>query len=120
VNCPGKPLRKVLDPQVEAHWRDQQTYPDTPQTLRGAAEIVEFGEQYGRTWVDLAAEPLGFIEAPGDRVLASVSQSGRGRESGVPIVIHFFEVFTIRDGKVRRIEFFRHRADALEAAGLSE
>ena len=41
-------------------------------------------------------------------------------ESGVPIVIHFFQLWTIRDGKVRRIEYFRHRADALEAAGLSE
>jgi ketosteroid isomerase-like protein len=59
-------------------------------------------------------------EAPDDRVLASMSQSGRGRESGVPIVIHFFEVFTIRDGKVRKMEIFRHHADALEAAGLSE
>jgi ketosteroid isomerase-like protein len=113
-------LAEVLDPQVEAHWRDQQTYPDTPQNLRGVPELLEFGEQYGTTWIDLAAEPLEFIEAPRDRVLASISQSGRGRESGVPIVIHFFEVFTIRDGKVRQIEFFRHRADAVEAAGLSE
>jgi hypothetical protein len=44
-------LAEVRDPQVEAHWRDQQTYPDTPQNLRGAPEILEFGEQYGRTWV---------------------------------------------------------------------
>jgi ketosteroid isomerase-like protein len=113
-------LTEVFDPQVEAHWRDQQTYPDIPQDLRGAPKLLEFGEQYRSTWVDLAAEPLEFIEAPGDRVVASISQSGRGRESGVPIVIHFFEVFTIRDGKLREIEFFRHRADALEAAGLSE
>jgi ketosteroid isomerase-like protein len=113
-------LSEVLDPQVEAHWRDQQTYPDTPQNLRGGPELLEFGEQYGRTWVDLAAEPLEFIEARGNRVVASITQSGRGRESGVPIVIHFFEVFTIREGKVRQIEFFRHRADALEAAGLRE
>ena len=42
------------------------------------------------------------------------------RESGVPISIHFFQVCTIRDGKVRRIEYFRHRVDALEAAGLRE
>jgi hypothetical protein len=46
-----------------------------------------------------------------------VAEAGNG---GVPIVIHFFEVFTIRDGRLREIEFFRHRADALEAAGLSE
>jgi len=35
-------------------------------------------------------------------------------------VIHFFQLSTIRDGKVSKIEYFRHRADALEAAGLRE
>ncbi len=50
----------------------------------------------------------------------SFAKGGRGRQSGVPIEIHFFELATIRDGKVRQIEYFRHRADALEAAGLSE
>jgi hypothetical protein len=35
-------------------------------------------------------------------------------------VLHFFELLTIRDGKLRKMEFFRHRTDALEAAGLSE
>jgi ketosteroid isomerase-like protein len=111
-------LAEFLDPQVEAHWRDQQTYPDTPQNLRGIPAILDFSEQYRRTWADLAAEPLELIEAPRDRVVASISQSGRGRESGVPIEIHFFEVFTIRAGKVREMEFFRHRTDAMEAAGL--
>jgi ketosteroid isomerase-like protein len=113
-------LAELLDPQTELHWRDQQTYPDTPQHLRGAPEVIGFWEQTRGGWVDLTLELLELIEAPEDRVLAFIRQSGRGRESGVPIVIHFFEVFTIRDGKVRRAEFFRHRADALEAAGLRE
>jgi ketosteroid isomerase-like protein len=65
-------------------------------------------------------EPLEFIEAPDDRVLISIRQTSRGRQSGVPIEYHYFQLFTIRDGKVRKVEFFRHRADALEAAGLSE
>jgi ketosteroid isomerase-like protein len=55
-----------------------------------------------------------------EAVLCFVRQAGRGRQSGVPVEIHFFEVFTIRDEKVRKAEFFRHRADALEAAGVSE
>jgi ketosteroid isomerase-like protein len=58
--------------------------------------------------------------APRDRVLTLIRQTGRGRQSGVPIEYHYFELFTIRDGKVLQIEFFRHRADALEAAGLRE
>jgi hypothetical protein len=43
-----------------------------------------------------------------------------GREGGVPIVFHYFFVCTIREGTVRNLDLFRHRADALEAAGLSE
>jgi ketosteroid isomerase-like protein len=74
--------------------------------------------QFRDGWVDLLAEPLEVSEAPGDRVLALIRQSGRGRESGVPISIHYFGVWTFRAGKVRRVGYFRHRADALEAAGL--
>jgi hypothetical protein len=32
----------------------------------------------------------------------------------------FFEVLTIRDRKVCKIEYFRHGIEALEAAGLRE
>jgi ketosteroid isomerase-like protein len=109
-----------LDPQCEVHWRDRQTYPDTPQDLRGVPEIVAFSEQFRAGWVDLSQEPLECIDAPDDRMLVLIRQGGRGRESGVPVEIHFFEVLTIRDRKVRKIEYFRHRADAMGAAGLSE
>jgi hypothetical protein len=40
------------------------------------------------------------IEVPDGRVVALVRQSGRGRQSGVPIVVHCFELVTIRDGKI--------------------
>jgi ketosteroid isomerase-like protein len=111
---------ELFDPQIELHWRDQRTYPDTPQHLRGAPEFLAFTEQYRGGWLDLVQEPLEIIEAPDGRVLVFTRQSGRGRESGVQIEIHFFQLWTIRDGRVRNIEFFRHRADALEAAGLRE
>ena len=58
------------------------------------------------------------IEASGDRFLGLILQSGRGRQSGVPITIHFYALSTIRNGKWRTIEYFRHRAEALEVAGL--
>jgi hypothetical protein len=111
---------EVVDPQIELLWRDRQTYPDFPQHLRGLRDFMAFVEQYRDGWIDLVQEPLELIEAPDGRVLALVRQSGRGRQSGVPIVIHFFELCTIRDRKVPKIEYFRHRADALKAAGLQE
>jgi ketosteroid isomerase-like protein len=109
-----------FDPQIEMIWRDRQTYPDFPQRLRGAAEVIAFAAQLRDAWIDRIQELLELIEAPDGRAVALVRQSGRGRQSGVPVVIHFFELFTIRDGKVLKIEFFRHRADALQAAGLGE
>ena len=109
-----------LDPQIELLWPDRQTYPDFPQHLRGLAEYIDHVEQVRDGWIDFVQELLELIELPDGRVVALVRQSERGRESGVPIVIHYFALFTIRDGKVRKIEYFRHRADALQAAGVGE
>jgi ketosteroid isomerase-like protein len=112
-------VAEAFDPQIEMSWHDEQTYPDVPQHLEGAEKVTEFIERYRGQWADSVQEALEVIAAPSDRVLALIRQSGRGRQSGVPIVIHFFEIFTLRDGKVRRFEYFRHRSDAMEAAGLS-
>jgi ketosteroid isomerase-like protein len=109
-----------FDPQIELVWSGQRTYPDTPQHLRGLSEIIAFAEQFREGWNDLRQEALELGEASDGRVVGLIRQSGRGRESGAPISIHFFEVCTIRDGKLRKIEYFRHRIDALEAAGLRD
>jgi hypothetical protein len=113
-------LAKLLDPQLEWHWRDERAIPDVPQHLRSAAELIESLERFRGAWINLAVEALEFIEAPGDRVVTLIRQSGRGQGSGVSIVFHYFFVCTIREGMVRNLDLFRHRADALEAAGLSE
>ncbi len=108
------------DPQFEFRWHDERTMPDLPQDLRGPHAFIEFWEQLRSAWDDLTVEALELIEAPHDRVLALIRQSGRGRESRVPVDVHSFHLWTIRDGRVRELELFRHRADALEAAGLRE
>jgi hypothetical protein len=115
----SKAYAETFDPQIEVLWHER-AYPDFPGHLRGIAACIAFSEQYRDGWDDLTAEPLELFDAPGGRVLVLVRQSGRGPQSGVPIVIHFFELVTIREGKLRQVEYFRHRAEALEAAGLSE
>jgi ketosteroid isomerase-like protein len=109
---------ELLDPQIEFHWHDERV-PDAPERVRGARGLAELLEQYRAAWVELAWEPLEFVEAPEDRVVTPIRQRGQGLGSGGPIEAHFFYVWTIRGGKVRKTELFRHRADALEAAGLS-
>lgn len=71
------------------------------------------------TWADLTVQAEEFIPA-GDSVLVSVRQQGVGRISGVPTDEHYFTIWSFRGPKVIRIETFPERAQALEAAGLSE
>jgi uncharacterized protein len=56
----------------------------------------------------------------GDRVLASLTVRGRGKQSGLETTREFWQVWTFRDGKAVHGRGFRDRANALEAAGLRE
>ena len=69
-------------------------------------------------WEDLEATPEDFIDA-GDRVLVPVMFRGRGSGSGIAVEGRYYQVLTVRDGRVVRWEEFRERSDALAAAGLS-
>jgi hypothetical protein len=61
-----------------------------------------------------------FIDA-GDAVLVRVQQGGRGKHSGATVESPPYWVITReRDALVVRIEFYRHKAEALKAAGLEE
>jgi len=56
----------------------------------------------------------------GDHVVVCGMQVARGRGSGVEVRLPTYHVVTLRDGKITRHRSFHDRADALEAAGLSE
>ena len=56
----------------------------------------------------------------GQRVISLVITRGRGRSSGVDSEFRQYGVWTIRDDKIARIDWFYSREEALKAAGLSE
>ncbi len=62
----------------------------------------------------------GSILESGDDVLATQRISGRGRGSGLPVNQRITLIWTVRGGRVTRVRAYRERAEALEAAGLSE
>ncbi|MGE5746423.1 MAG: nuclear transport factor 2 family protein [Solirubrobacterales bacterium] len=108
-----------VDPEIEIHFYEERVFPDEPQHIRGRPQFIRWLDEVQGAMVELA-QPLEFIEAPGDRVLVPTRQSGRGRESGVPFDVHYFALFTVRDGNVHSVELFPDHAEALEAAGLRE
>jgi ketosteroid isomerase-like protein len=71
-------------------------------------------------WESFRHELRELIDCGDDRVLLAGWQTGRGKGSGVEISEENFSVYTVRDGKIVSQRMFRHRAEALEAAGLSE
>lgn len=60
------------------------------------------------------------VRAFGELVLLFATHRGRGRASGAEVHGQTGYVFTVRDGKVARLELYPGRAEALEAAGLRE
>ena len=68
-------------------------------------------------WDDYKLLPEEFEEI-GDRVVAAVRVRGRGRGSGVEVDARFYDLYTIREGKIVRMDQFTQRSEALEAAGV--
>jgi ketosteroid isomerase-like protein len=56
----------------------------------------------------------------GNRVVLVAHHQGRGRGSGIEVDACFYEVYTLRKGKVLRVDEYTEREQALEAAGLRE
>jgi ketosteroid isomerase-like protein len=70
-------------------------------------------------WVAVTVEPQEAIEVASDRVLAIDRWSFEGRD-GIEVEEELPTAFTLRDGLVVRVDGFTDKAEALEAAGLSE
>ena len=60
------------------------------------------------------------IRELGDRVVAFAHGKAQGRGSGIKLDSPFAWVYTIRRGKVVRVEGFLNWDEALEPAGLQE
>jgi ketosteroid isomerase-like protein len=70
-------------------------------------------------WDDYELLPEEF-EHMGDCVVAIVCLRGRGRGSGVEVEARFYEVFTLRQGKIVRMDQFTEQSEALKAVGLRD
>jgi ketosteroid isomerase-like protein len=91
-----------------------------PQTLlggdhRGFGEVREGIQAQLEVWDEFTIEPEEFHEV-GDRVAVPIRQRARGFSSGAAVEIRIGHLWTVRDGKVIRLEVFPAREDARKAA----
>jgi ketosteroid isomerase-like protein len=64
-------------------------------------------------------EPVEFVDID-DQVVVVIAMTGKGRGSGAPVEMTFAQLWAMRDGKAVSLRDYATKADALEAAGLSE
>jgi hypothetical protein len=83
---------------------------------QGAVEwAVKLWESFGRLSFDVSSPMV-----HGDRLLVRWHAKGEGKRSGVSVDMEGYSLFTMHLGKVRRVEFFAGRRDALDALGCGE
>jgi ketosteroid isomerase-like protein len=85
----------------------------------GPDEMRYDWERWASGFDDLRVTVEEIIDA-GDQVVLVAHHQGRGRASGIEVDARFYEVYTLREGKVLRVDEYAEREEALEAAGLSE
>ena len=76
-------------------------------------------ERWASAFDELTVTIEEIIDA-GEQVVVVAHHQGRGRKSGVSVDTRFYEVYTLREGKVSRVDEYTERAEAFEAAGLSQ
>jgi ketosteroid isomerase-like protein len=86
----------------------------------GKEGMRERNRQFTETWGDLVYEPVEFIDAGDDVVVAVIAMQGSGKGSGAPLDAPAVFVYELRDGKIVRDRAFESKSEALEAAGLKE
>ena len=109
----------TVSPDVE--WEDSVFFSEPLRIYRGRQEVHDwFVRAIVEPWESIHGEVEEIIDAGEDRLLVGGFLTARGRGSGVETRIDGWFVFWFESGLMTRRRVFRDRAEALEAAGLSD
>ena len=87
-----------------------------PGVYRGKEEVVAWYVEFLAGWESMTSEPSAITDLGDGHVVAEETWRGRGAQSGVDVEMHAASLFTIRDGRIARVAYFRSRDEALAAA----
>jgi ketosteroid isomerase-like protein len=107
---------RAADPDIEVKTADRVT---SPGTYRGIEEARRFFEDLLEPFEDVQAEPQRFFEQD-DQIAVLVRMRFRPTGSSAVVENRVGHLWTVRGGKVLRLEVFPEREKALEAVGFSE
>jgi uncharacterized protein len=107
---------ETFDPAIEV--REDPRFPEAG-TYRGIDAVRAYFRQFTEPFDSFVFELDDVLDAGGDQVVLLFHIEGRGKDSGAVFEEDPAWIYTIRDGKVTRIEAYLDREEALEATGLS-
>jgi ketosteroid isomerase-like protein len=113
-------LREIADPDIEWEWSDRAaSLTGGPRVYRGLEEIGTTTLEWLDAWDSYWMTADDFIES-GDEVV--VPMQLHAQTAGVDTVIEqtLTAVWTLHNGRVRRVRYYDDQVEALEAAGLWE
>ena len=107
---------KLVDPKVEGHGTIGGL--EEGQVYRGLSELTHaFQTSDLEAWEERRLEPEEFLHVD-DLVVLLLHEYRRGRGSGIVMENDTAVVFTVRDGRVVRMQGYMDQDAALKAAGL--
>jgi uncharacterized protein len=105
----------LMHEDIEVHDHDTPDQGD----YYGHSGVARWLEEWGAAWADWTYEPERYIDA-GDIVVLFIRMKTEGRGSGVKLDRQDAQVYTLREGKIARLDHYNDRAEALETVGLRE
>jgi ketosteroid isomerase-like protein len=105
---------EYLHPQIE--W--QTVF--LGETARGYLEAARIWDDFLKWAEDYRPSLDEVADLGSDHVFAVVALVGKGKDSDIRMDARFFDVVTLRDSLIARIEEYSSRTEAIEAAGLRE
>ncbi len=110
-------LLALVNPDYEFHSRLVAV---EGRPYRGREGFLDYFRDLDEGFTDVHWDLDEIVGGRGDDVLVVFRFTARGRQSGTPVDVLGPQVWTFRDGTVWRNVIYASKAEALEAAGLSE
>ena len=109
-------IYEYFDPQIDL--RAIEEMPGN-KTHRGHAGVHDWFQLLRDSFGDFTWEPVEYTDL-GEHVLVDTKFIAQGRESGVPVEVMVYNLWTVRDRKVNRVRGYLNRDEALAAARASD
>lgn len=111
---------RILHDDVVLSTPDDSPWPEgATGEWRGREEFLRFLFSQTEAFEEMFIETSDFIDA-GDRVVVPARFGGRARHSGLEVEFPIVHVLTLDGGRIKRLDMYMSRTEALRAVGLEE